>query len=376
MYRIVEKIEDVRSYALDEEYLYLSLIKNGKNGKHEVIEYYSRDILIPDVSLSEFRNSGKDVFISDFDGACYYISNKKVLHFNFPILYLEKDVMISRTKINDDERGTLVTNYRTKEILGKIDSFEMIVLIHDHYFFRAVNDIARKDVSSFDRTIIECYTFPACKPLWNFDLSQLGDYKNRHTGKKTPYTAHRFIGVIGNELFVALNNFMILVLNKDTGEETRRFQTFKSTDPKYFGDSDIALIGTSYYYKISQDRSYLYSISFRFFIKIDIETNEITLINLTESLIKNQLRSIDPSPRYLEIEKHYLVYAITDSRLTGTDDDCGGIAAINKKTLQIDWFYTDGALAIKNIQRKDNKLFIHTKTFKLNIFEETEDALL
>ena len=67
-----------------------------------------------------------------------------------------------------------------------------------------------------NNTKIHAYTLPTATPLWQYDLSELGTYRNL-TNEVKDYEVKHFIGTYHDMLIVQLSNASFLFLNIETG---------------------------------------------------------------------------------------------------------------------------------------------------------------
>ncbi len=355
MFKLIEKIENVRSFALDGDYLYLNLTSK------KVIEYYTNKILISDVWLTDFINYSNSIFINGIYPGSFHICEMNVQQFDYSLLYLEKDILIRRLQNEKEGNKTLILNYKTNEVCGEIDTCSLVFIKHNNIYCKRSNDKKK----------IEAYSFPEAKSLWEFELSQLGKYNKYNSDDKKFYKLRRFLYVIGNELFVSIDRCMLLVLDIATGEETRRWHFMKNSTKDYL-DENANIVGGSEHFKKSDNEKYLHKFNDKYYVKIDLQTNEVFVEDLTETLNKNKIRVFRNQGVIIETKDNLLT--IGEGVKLGPKDDHVVLCAVNKMTFEIERLYTDPDFSLINdmYQLLNDKLYILNATNDLMIFEKME----
>jgi hypothetical protein len=137
-----------------------------------------------------------------------------------------------------------------------------------------------------DNTQIHAYTLPTASSLWQFNLGSLETFYDDFNKVEKQYEVSKFLGVWQEELLVVCSNGLILCLNIKTGAEVRRFHqcpTYQlgSKTNNFFDSSDV--------FQLDETSNKLIALYAYFYMEIDLFTNEISICNLDDEMVKKQI---------------------------------------------------------------------------------------
>jgi hypothetical protein len=191
-------------------------------------------------------------------------------------------------------------------------------------------------IQKFNNTQIHAYTLPTAQPLWQFNLGVLGTYQDSN-GETLAYEVQKIIGVWNNQLLVACKNGMLLSVDIENGKLLHHWQYFNNQENEkaYGGDK----IPDTIHFQLDKTNNTLIAAAYRSFTEIDLQSRKITVTDLKDQL---------------EIHGALSFYSTSENSFNDTHLFCtvviiekpdnifkNGIAAINRHTKKIEWFFTD-----------------------------------
>ena len=228
--------------------------------------------------------------------------------------------------------------FEVKEIIGRD--------IIDNYIF--TDDITCRNINNGEI-------------LWHFDIPTIpNNPQDDEYDKTADWEVKKFIGVLENKLWVALNHHTIIGLDIETGKLVHQIHdmpTFKSEWlPSAVPHSEATVI--------DEKSNKLIGFMWEFYWEINPQNGEITLFDLTEDFQSQKIRN--------DLQD----FVLTDSHIYFASHHDIKVAAFNRTTKQIDWYYAfedngiDYQSRIKKIDGNYEKLGVLTQENILYIFEK------
>lgn len=341
--------------------------------------------------VKEMQTRGEQIF---------YLRNKQ-LYINFKESVVSPSIyFVSKNGIEvwlkDDKWDNYVYNIRSKELIrldfnlgfnGSTDDGMVIfkdekqrlysTLNHEVVFaFDEIQKIAKylsfegKLVFVNDSNILKLFTATA-QPLWQFDLSTLGEYVN-DSGEKFKYEVEKFIGLVGNSLLVLLRQKEILVIDIETGDITQRMKTVDS----FLGETIIESVSphklpffiTLYF--LREDRGVVYALFLDALFEIRREGDSFKTRVFG---LKSEMEKHDINPRQIGRNTFYF-----EDKIYFLEQEFGRFGILNVENKKIE--YVSDAIEIngqgigfdklKEIQATTDKVYVLDKTNTLHIFEK------
>ena len=218
---------------------------------------------------------------------------------------------------------------------------------------------------------LHTYTIPTATPLWQFYLGSFGEYVN-DWGEKFPYEVEQFIGVLGSNLLVLLNQKELLALEIHSGKINQRLQYVDSLE----GDSVLALDEKNklkYYntnYFVEEEKNIVYALFEDVLFEINAAQPTITT---TAYGLKNEYDKYQINPYKVSSKTFYY-----DQKIYFLDQEQGRFGILDLPTRSI--VYVSDPIVIlgeglgfdklKEIQVAENKVYVLDKTNTLHIFEK------
>lgn len=192
------------------------------------------------------------------------------------------------------------------------------------------------------------------KVAWNYKL--IDNLSNE--GGKTKFQA--IVGFIGTELWLALSNGQVLVLDVTTG---RKICLLGSAEPKAGVNPDAFPVNRL---KLDLPSGKVIGAVHHYLWVIDVETKEWQFHDLRAVLAENKI----------EFNKDFVV---DEDHIYFIDNYHDKVGALNRKTLQLEGEYAFAAEAGQpvspmDIQQDDSRLFVLDTKNTLHIFEKPKQA--
>lgn len=359
MYKLFDKIERIRWYVLADS-------KCLVNDLHRVWDLgQKKEIYWSEIKLQEVR-FGDKFFINDlYAKGIYFNDNLKPVKTDYFIQFFENDY-VSYIRRESDEKNTYIENLVTGE-LYKLESSSLIVFQHEGMYWR----------KNFKNNSIETFKFPTIESLWKYDINQFGEYKKLYSPEMKIYELSNFLGVWQEELLVSCQGGLILSLNIHSGELIRKWDKLpESADDNIKEVFRGGLQQSGHVYQFNEAGSKIIAIYYHHILEIDLVTGEIDVKNLFEYLQQHNMSNFQLKSGYAEDETHYFTTVDFDRDKLGLNYMPTGLCAINKISLEIDWFYRfdeDGSgdyVSVQVPQIGNGKLYQLTSNGNLHIFEK------
>jgi hypothetical protein len=214
--------------------------------------------------------------------------------------------------------------------------------------------------SDKEKKVIYLTDLNTARPLWQFNLLQLGSFIGSD-GVKNNYKVDKFIAIHKHILFIALNlpSHSIIALDIQTGKLLRKWEQIPYN------------IGANYdpYSKT------IFGFGYQNYWQIDIDTLSLETYNIAETFLQKGLETTRNNVNIPVNQKHYLI-----SIDTPVDEKenryYNGVALFNKQTKKLDWHYVfdkNVFLGSNDPKMSDNKLYQLDTGGNLYIFEKQTD---
>ncbi|CAM3290473.1 hypothetical protein [Empedobacter stercoris] len=331
--KILAKSDNVSKFIMDGLNCYYEKEKNiFKDGEPEIKldhnfygEFYINNTnLILQSYYGNFEFKGKKI-----NGYYNYLDEHEVSYINKEdgYLYFETNNEFKKTMINQN-----------------------ILCLYKKYFIFDDKFITRLDALQENSN-----------ELWQFELQSIPNnpYDDNYD-KQADWQVKKFIGVLENKLWVALNHHTIIALDIESGallHQLHDILTFKSE----WLPSAIPLSESTV---IDEKNNKLIGFMWEFYWEINPQNGEITLLDFTDSFLAQKVRN--------DLQD----FVLTDTHIYFASHHDIKVAAFNRQTKQIDWFHEfedDGngyQSRISKIDGNDDKLGVLTQGKVLYIFEK------
>lgn len=222
-----------------------------------------------------------------------------------------------------------------------------------------------------DRYSINCYILPTATPLWQYDLSGLGEYTPFRSTNPKLYEVLKFIDVWQEQLLVACSDGLILCLDIQTGDEIRRFQ---QCPPYAIGSITREKFHDANAFVLDGSKNILMALNSYFYMEIDLNTNAVKIIDIRENMAEVNIDFLRQSRDYAWDDNYIYSIGNVAKHTSGIAKGDRCILAFNRHTYKIDWQYIfeDDSINTDIPQLAGNKLYQLTANKVLHIFEKAE----
>lgn len=360
MYEILDIANNVKSFVLKDSSLFIA-------DSNIVREYFSKTkILHSEKNLQNLKATNEKVFINTNEGLGYLINSKEYKYIGFPVQFVSYPFFLSYVRENG-EKSSIIKSFEDESYFRKIEGSSTIFNISNEVYYRW----------NFFSSAIEVFSFPAFQPHWQFNLLDFGEYDALFSTERRAYEVAKFLGIWQDELLVACEGGLILSLNIRNGKLIRQWEKLPEKADAQIKDvfkGHLHQAGNTYQLNLSRDK--IFAIYYRHLVEIDLTSGEIEVKDLTESLFKNNIAEFQSKSGYAEDETHYYTTVHFDKDKLSLNYVPTAVCAVNKETLEIDWYYRfdeDGSgnyVSIQIPQVSNQKLFQHTANKVLFVFEK------
>ncbi|MGG9964325.1 hypothetical protein [Ferruginibacter sp. SUN106] len=362
MYLKKHSINAIKSYCFNENLYYIKKDTNKNDLFYVDKNYNSLCILSDEDKFQEVYSIDDIVYVNTLHGKEIVIDNKKIEGFDlyFNVISFEDGQYLAycmeRDKVTN-QKSTIKFDFRKNKIIWRVDKSSGFNYIGKNQFFICFIDIIK------ELSIIFCYNKINGELLWQFDLKELGTYKDV-LSIETPYGFEKFIGEWRGQLFVGLSESLIVSLDITNGKVINKWDKINPGTTLLFSAEEklVGLGGIGYW-------------------EIDLKTNELTITYLSEELMKQNVRGINDLNIYGVTDAHF--FCAADMKIPDEPDHhIGAIVAINRQTLKIDWKYvfddSQGQwTTLSEGPRIDNaKLYQLDSRGTLHFFEKEVDKII
>ncbi|MDR0196396.1 MAG: hypothetical protein LBI73_14850 [Myroides sp.] len=199
-----------------------------------------------------------------------------------------------------------------------------------------------------------------CK-IWQFDILSIDNNPHNDVyNKEAEWEVKKFIGVLEDKLWIALNHHTIIALEVKTGQLVHRIDRIADFKCNWL-PSYIPLPTATV---IDEKNNKLIGFMWEFYWEINPTKGEITLIDLTDELLPQKIRNDRED------------FVLTDDYIYFASNSDIKVGALNRNTKKVDWFYAfeDNEIGyqsrISKIDGNDEKLGVLTNDKTLYIFEK------
>lgn len=245
MYKLKEKVENIKSFAID---------NRGKllvSCDFKVRDYYSNKTLLESrEDLLEIYFSRSNFYINSIYGKGIYFDNnlnpiEKDSHINF----IDYPYIITSKRKNEKKNTFIIDEEKRIEI--ELENYSTIFFISNGKYFR----------NNFEENSIEVFSFPQGQKILTYSLpNNLKQLK--------------FIDLLGDQLFVGFNNINILILDVCSGKLLNDYRILET----YPDLSDYLEDNVAVSYSINEEKNILVVLTRVALFHIDLFENQILLI--------------------------------------------------------------------------------------------------
>jgi len=346
MYNYKQTKEHIRYFAISEN----NILYNTFN---EVCSIANDNVLLfSKVKLQEIKYN-KRYYINDSYGEGYYFSDELVpLKIGGYIDTLVKDYLIY-SREDGEEESTVFRNLITGEEFV-IPSSSMLIYCNDDYYIRR----------NYKKNIIESFSLLKFLELWQFDLSQFGQWY-LDTDDARNYEVSKFLGTYKDALLIVCNSGRLVSLNIHTGELLHYWDAYPMIrESKHNGFNESM--------ELDLERCEVVGMGHDVLWRVDLDTNIVYSYSLAEKFGQYDYEYITGMSSFPITENHY--YLVLNTKyIERIDDRQQGIVALNKDTLEIDWHYLfdEGEwISSRKMQVTNTHLYLLDNNNNLYIFEK------
>jgi hypothetical protein len=352
MYKLVEHLTDVRTYALNDKNE-LAIIKENsffykKNNKY--VKLYD----FPKVMQEMYFNH--HFYANSIWGDGYVFENDKIIELDRSIAGIISNNKIIGSKWDDNGKG-IFTFYDLIAKDEKLISNSISMLC----FF---SDRATYQRSFKANTLLEKISLIDGNLIWKSDLKKLGKYF------KKEYEIDKVIGIHNGELLVGCGNTVLLAVDPETGVIIHQWQELEKTDDGRFPKGKIGNFTSCV---LLPNENKLIGCGVERFWEIDLVTRVAVKHDITEKLKLKGIGHMTGDKPALNAT-HYLLTAYSVYDLNAQIKPNTILFALNKETIEIDWVYNFEPSLVgvfRETKIISNKLYQLYNSGDLFIFEQT-----
>lgn len=197
--------------------------------------------------------------------------------------------------------------------------------------------------------------------IWRLDLQSIPN--NPHDDnydKEADWEVKKFIGVLENKIWVALNHHTIIALDIENGELVHQIHDIANFNSGWLPSAIPLSEATT----LDEKNNKLIGFMWEFYWEINPQNGEITLLDFTKEFLAQKIRN------------DLANFVLTDTHIYFASHHDIKVAAFNRQSKQIDWFHEfedDGngyQSRISKIDGDNEKLGVLTQGKVLYIFEK------
>ncbi|HLO56645.1 MAG TPA: hypothetical protein VK169_20280 [Saprospiraceae bacterium] len=304
--KVLEKIENVSKFVIDQNNLYYQ--KSGT--------IFFQDIIIRNLEdnfFGEFYLNNGELIIQSNYGEFEYGGIIYKGYYNY---------------LNTQKISFFSTDDNSMHIFEGKSQLKIYIKKQYHQF--------NNNAFVIDVSIIQAYTLPTAKLLWQFDLSELGEYKPLRTNTYKKYEVLKFLGVWYDQLLVACSNGLILSLDINIGQEIKRFHQC----PAYtLGSDTYHHFNNAYPFVLDEKREILFALHTYYYMEIKLDLGEIIVVDLRDNMEANKISLFRQSRGYAWDDTYiYTIGEVADHKSPlALGDRC--LLAFNRFSKEIEWQY-------------------------------------
>ncbi len=342
---LINKIANVSKYLLNKNKLY------HQKGKQIFIDDNSIMNLASDFFGEFYVNNGELIMQSNF-GEFEYKNHKYKGYYNYlntqEVSFLDTETNEIYQLEANNEKNRVGINKPYHKFNGKC----------------IVND--NKNIYT--------YSFPNVNLIWQFDLSMLGEYKPLRKDSFQKYEVIKFLGVWHDELLVICSNGLILCLDINNGQETRRFH---KCPPYVLGSKTYDHFDYANSFVYDDKKEILFALQTFFYMEVNLQTGDINITDLKEDMAKNQISLYRRSSGYAWDDTHIYTIGEVANHESGMalEDRC--LLAYNRSSQNIDWRYIfeNDSINTDIPQLSGDKLYQLSANNTLHIFQKEDQTI-
>lgn len=319
--------------------------------------YFDEKVLLKNVDGSSLYKIKQEILqIYDDEKGCYYFKDNIIKSDFFLRNGFQNNICYAESASRRISRG-----YYKRDIVklnGDLQTNNEVILEDTDYNLLTYSD---KILIVGNSQQILSYNVSASEFNWHFDIQSIPNnpYDDNYD-KGADWEVKKFIGVLENKIWIALNHHTIIALDVETGKLVHQLHDISGFKSGWL-PSAIPLPEATV---IDEKNNKLIGFMWEFYWEINPQTGEIILMDFTEEFLSQKIRNDLAS------------FVLTDSHIYFASHHDIKVAAFNRASKQIDWFYEfedDGngyQSRISKIDGNDEKLGVLTQGKVLYIFEK------
>lgn len=330
----------------------------------------------------------------DIEGVKEFLPNKDIVIIDNEIISLknnEKTIVNEAYRLFDLDNEILVLDdmnvpyiFDTNlKLIRKISDFEINVVKYpfiEFYFGKSPRTYGILEYKKFQklfeakevigRDIIDNYIFTddiVCRSLkdgkiiWHYDTQSIPN--NPHDDnydKEADWEVKKFIGILENKIWVALNHHTIIALDIENGELVHQIHDIPNFNSGWL-PSAVPLSEATV---LDEKNNKLIGFMWEFYWEINPQNGEITLLDFTNEFLAQKIRN------------DLANFVLTDTHIYFASHHDIKVASFNRQSKQIDWFheFKDDGIGyqsrISKIDGDNEKLGVLTQGKVLYIFDK------
>ncbi|MCR1025209.1 hypothetical protein NQT66_10360 [Cellulophaga baltica] len=298
--------------------------------------------------------SGKSITLNEF--------GKELAEHNC-ILFLESinNFHFLSNYIVDDERYLSVYDYKLSKVIFQMDFSSTIFLLEKENLFvlKFGENLEKKEIYSY--SISDSQGFK-----WHFSLLSLPPIpKTDVYNKDADWEVKKFIGVLDNKLWIALNHHSIIALDIATGQLKQKI----SSIPDFNSEWLPAAIPLPESIIITAESNKLFGFMWEFYWEINPKNGLIEFTDLTNYLKEYNIRNDNTN------------YVLVGDIIYFISQHVSAVGGFNRKTKKLNWHFKfqankDGQFPkLKEIKGNEQMLGVLDLDENLYVFENNKPAI-
>ncbi|MFD0993570.1 hypothetical protein [Tenacibaculum geojense] len=211
--------------------------------------------------------------------------------------------------------------------------------------------------------IIQCFSILNKQMIWSLDINKL-------ESKEITVVFSSILGILNNSLFISCNkNNSILSVDINTGKIQNKWREI----PGININSQIeGIIPNTESFVLDKEQSKLIGAFHKYYLEIDLKSNEISYVDVSEELSKYDIIFIKQSNDISFTKDHLYLTAMIEQYENDTKFTYDCIFLLNRNTLKIDWIYKfkEASLGTHKPKLSGNKLYQLDNNNTLHVFEK------
>jgi hypothetical protein len=296
-------------------------------------------------------------YFNDVNGNGYIICNDlKVKKNDDYILNFQNKKIIVLLKRDSNQKTTSLYDWELDKTIFSIESFSLKTSISETFLYRVLRK--EKKIEFFD---VKCEV-----KLWYFSLLSLPPIpKTDVYNKDADWEVKKFIGVLDNKLWIALNHHTIIALDIATGQLKQQI----SSIPDFNSEWLPSAIPSPESMIITDESNKLFGFMWEFYWEINPKNGLIEFTDLTNYLKEYNIRNDNPN------------YVLVGDIIYFISQHVSAVGGFNRKTKKLNWHfkfqaYKDGQFPkLKEIKGNEQMLGVLDLDENLYVFENNKPAI-